>query len=406
MGEGARQRPLRVAIVLDRFLPSLGGERYFSFLTEKLAKRGHEVHVFATEVEAASGLPYKVHIVKGGKSSRAGRILALWRLDPEEVAGGRFDVVHGVAQCRASTVLNPHGGVERAYLRQEFASIESPAYRAYRRIRRYLSPRHYLDTGLQARLYAEGRVRRVIAISQMVKRDIVEYYGFPADRIDVVFNTVDLDRFHPKNTQMHRTLTRGGLGIGGEAVLLLFAGNNFRLKGLPTLLKALSLLVRRLPGSDLRLLVAGRGRPGRYRSLLARLGITDRVIFGGALPSLEHVYGASDIYVHPTFYDSCSLTVLEALASGLPVVTTRFNGAADAITSPDGGTVIDDPADAQALADAIAYYLPPRGARQRGRSPVHGWRRTRRCGTWKRRKAPITRPLRNSGDASGRAIRA
>lgn len=83
------------------------------------------------------------------------------------------------------------------------------------------------------------------------------------------------------------------------------------------------------------------------------------MIFGGALPSLEHVYGASDIYVHPTFYDSCSLTVLEALASGLPVVTTRFNGAADAITSPDGGTVIDDPADAQALADAIAYYLPP-----------------------------------------------
>ncbi len=273
--------------------------------------------------------------------------------------GVRFDVVHGVAQCRAATVLNPHGGVEWAYLGQEFASIESPVYRAYKYIRRYLSPRHYLDTELQARLYAEGGVRRVIAISQMVKRDIVDYYKFPEDLIDVVFNTVDLDRFHPKNAQTNRRQTREKLGVGEDAVLLLFAGNNFRLKGLPTLLKAMSLLASRMPGLDLRLLVAGRGRPGRYRGLMARLGISDRVIFGGALPSMENVYGASDVYVHPTFYDSCSLTVLEALACGLPVVTTRFNGASDAITSQEGGTVFDDPADAGALAEAIAYYLPP-----------------------------------------------
>jgi UDP-glucose:(heptosyl)LPS alpha-1,3-glucosyltransferase len=78
-------------------------------------------------------------------------------------------------------------------------------------------------------------------------------------------------------------------------------------------------------------------------------------------------YAASDIYVHPTFYDSCSLTVLEALASGLPAITTRFNGAADAILSDEGGKVLDDPADADALADAIAYYFDE-GRRVRARA--------------------------------------
>lgn len=356
MDKGPRKRPLKVAFVLDRFLPSRGGERYFSFLMEELAARGHEIHVFATEAERKSGLPYRVHVTAPGACPRTGRTLALWRLDPEFLTGEHFDVVHGVAQCRASTVLNPHGGVERAYLRQEFASIENPAYRAFKVAKRYLSLRHYLEIGLQKRLYK--RARRVIAISQMVKRDIMDHYGFPGERIDVVFNAVDLDRFHPKNRD-YRKAVRTGLGIGEDSVLLLFAGNNFRLKGLPTLVKALSLLVRRFPELDLRLLVAGRGRPSRYRGLLAGLGVEGRVIFAGSLPFMERCYGASDIYVHPTFYDSCSLTVLEALASGLPVVTTRFNGASDAIVDREGGTVIDDPADADSLADAVAYYLPP-----------------------------------------------
>ena len=123
---------------------------------------------------------------------------------------------------------------------------------------------------------------------------------------------------------------------------------------------------------------------------MERLGVADRVIFAGPVPAMERLYAASDIYVHPTFYDSCSLTVLEALASGLPVVTTRFNGASDAIASTEGGTVIDDPADAGALADAIACYLPPESAPPPGPSRGRGWRHTRLHGTWTRRKPSIT----------------
>jgi UDP-glucose:(heptosyl)LPS alpha-1,3-glucosyltransferase len=376
MGGERQNRPLKIAILLDKFLPSRGGERYFSFLCAELSKRGHEVHLFATEAEAVAGLPYRVRRIPVWKYPRWLRALSLWRYGSGTLTRQGFDIVHAVAQCRAATVLNPHGGVERAYLRQEFASITNPAYYAYKLVKRYLSVRHYLEIHLQNRLYAAGAdqdtprrqsyarkapggVRHVIAISQMVKADIIRYYAYPTDRISVVFNTVDLDRFHPRMREVYRAERRTGLGVGADSILLLFAGNNFRLKGLETLLRALALLTAQFPDRDFRLLVAGRGRPRRYRRLMKKLGIAARVIFAGPLSPMERYYAAADIYVHPTFYDSCSLTVLEALATGLPAVTTRFNGAAQVIASQEGGMVIDDPADAAELAAAVALYADP-----------------------------------------------
>ena len=365
-------RPLRIAILLDKFLPSRGGERYFSWLAEALARQGHEVHLFATEVEERADLPYRLHLIPVRRYPRWLRILSFWRNADQALAGQPFDIVHGVAQCRAVTVLNPHGGVERAYLSQEFASISNPVYRLYKLLRRYLSVRHYLEVGLQARLYRGGGLKRVIAISNMVKADIISHYAFPEERIAVVFNSVDLTRFHPRNRLLYGEKRRSDLGLKADALLLLFAGNNYRLKGLGTLIRALSLLARRFPERDFRLLVAGRGRVLPYRRLSKRLGVDRRVIFAGPLTGMEEYYGASDIYVHPTFYDSCSLTVLEALASGLPVVTTRFNGAAQVIVSEEGGAVIDDPGDAAELADAIGLYLDE-GRREAARIVARSW---------------------------------
>ncbi len=371
--EGEKEMgPLKIAIVLDKFLPSRGGERYFSFLCTELAKRGHEVHVFATEAEQTTGLPYLIHKIPVWKYPRWLRTLSLWRAGGRALGGRHFDIVHGVAQCRGVTVLNPHGGVERAYLRQEFASIGNPVYYVYKLLKRYLSLRHYLEIHLQRRLYADGGVRHVIAISEMVKADILTYYAYPRERISVVFNSVDLDRFHPRMRRIYRMEKRTGLGVGENAILLLFAGNNFRLKGLVTLLNALALLTRQFPSLDFRLLVAGRGRPQRYRGMMNKLGLSNRVTFTGPLSSMEQYYAAADIYVHPTFYDSCSLTVLEALAAGLPAVTTRFNGAAQVITSQEGGKVINDPADAHELAAAIAFYVDP-AKRAAARTVARKW---------------------------------
>jgi len=268
-----------------------------------------------------------------------------------------FDVIHGLGQSLAVNVLNPHGGVEQAYLKQEFASISSRWYYWYRWLRRYVSLRHYLELWIQRRLYRGSNVKKVIAISKMVKQDIISHHGFPEEKIAVVFNSVDLESFHPANRDRYRREQRTALGVDDNTILLLFAGNNYRLKGLETLLRAVAILKGTFPQVALRLVVLGRGQIRLYKRKAKRLGVAGSVSFLGPVPSMAPYYAAGDIYVHPTFYDSCSLTVLEALASGLPAVTTRFNGAADAILSDEGGKIVQDPANAAEIADAIAYYF-------------------------------------------------
>jgi UDP-glucose:(heptosyl)LPS alpha-1,3-glucosyltransferase len=356
---GGPERRLRIAFVLDKFLPSRGGERYFLFLMDELLKRGHEVHIFAAEVEGADKrITY--HLVPVWKHPRSLRMLTFLRNSRSMVSPHKFDIVHGIGGTLVLNVLNPIGGVEQAYLKQEFASIEGKPYYLYKLIRRYLSLRHYIEIWIQKRLYRKEPVAKMIAISDMVKQDMITYHGVSEDRIALVFNSVDLSRFSPENRNLYRDDKRKELGIDAKDTVLFTLGNNYRLKGIRPLIRAFALLKRRYPDQPLKLLVAGRGQIVRYRFHAWRLGVSDSVHFLGPITGAEHYYAASDIYVHPTFYDSCSLVVLEALASGLPVVTTKTNGAAQAIESDTAGIVVDDPSDVRSLADAISAFLDPK----------------------------------------------
>jgi UDP-glucose:(heptosyl)LPS alpha-1,3-glucosyltransferase len=350
-------RKLKIAFVLDRYLPSRGGEGYFSWLANELSKKGHDVHVFATAVEDTPGRQYELHRVSALGYPRSLRIVTFLANVARAIEPYGFDIVHGVGQTLSMNIFNPHGGVEKAYLARDFSSITSPVYYVYKVLRRYLSPAHYVVAWVQKRQYASRAVRKIIAISDMVKSDIIRYYRVPEDKIAVVFNCVDLDRFHPKNRTVFREAKRAELRIDGNTLVLLFAGNNYRLKGLEPLLRSLVYLRQWFPDKPFQLLIIGRSRIDPFLRMSRRLGVSDQTLFLGSVKAMEQYYAASDIYVQPSFYDSCSLTVLEALAAGLPVVTSRFNGAADAILSDKGGRIVKDPADEEALARAIAFFF-------------------------------------------------
>jgi UDP-glucose:(heptosyl)LPS alpha-1,3-glucosyltransferase len=136
-----------------------------------------------------------------------------------------------------------------------------------------------------------------------------------------------------------------------------FVGMNYRLKGLGPLLRAFAQVPR---DHKVRLAVVGAERFERYKALARRLGVADRVNFLGFRPDPRDAYFAADFLVHPTFYDPCSLVVLEALACGLPVITTEYNGARELFTEPEEGLVIRDPHDAAALAKAITEIADSR----------------------------------------------
>ena len=346
---------MKIAFVLEKFLPSRGGERYFLFLVGELLKRGHQVHVCASQIEDTEG-PIVYHQIPVAKLTRSLRMFTFMRNADSLIQRENFDVVHGVGQNLALTVLNPHGGVEKAYLKGEFASIGFSPYYLYKLFKRYLSIRHYLELWIQRRLYTGAVVKEIIAVSPMVKREIVSYYKVPEAKITVILNCVDIGRFHPDNRGRWRAAMRSRLAIEEEETVLFFVSKNYRLKGLHPLIAAVGLLKRQFPDWRVRLLVAGRGQISRYRVLAWRFNAGDRILFLGPIANAERFYGASDIYVHPTFYDSFALTVLEALATGLPVVTSRFAGAAEVLVKGVSGQVIQNPADVPALAAAIRYF--------------------------------------------------
>jgi UDP-glucose:(heptosyl)LPS alpha-1,3-glucosyltransferase len=189
----------------------------------------------------------------------------------------------------------------------------------------------------------------VVVNSRMVAGHFQTNYGIDAGQLRLVPNAIDATRFRsPERDAIRRTMRQRWQIPPGTSVGL-FAAMNYPLKGLAPLLYA----VRRLPAVlPFVLLVAGNPRTRRYRWMADRLGIHERVRFVGHCADMRRAYFTSDFLVHPTFYDPCSLVVLEALACGLPIITTRFNGASELLRG-DEGFVIDDPHDDSALAASI-----------------------------------------------------
>ena len=219
---------------------------------------------------------------------------------------------------------------------------------------RVFSPKQWVSGWVEDAPYQQKALRSVIAISDMVKQDMRHWYQIPEEKITVVYNGVDIDHFHPRNRQYREEIRRRH-GIGEELVIL-FVSNNFRMKGLGFLIRALA-EVKKEDHPSLRLLVLGRDRKEPYLRLAKKIGISEEVVFAGSTDEPEKYYGAADLLAHPTFYDACSLTVLEALASGLPVITTHTNGASGIITEGQEGFVISDPRDDHTLAEKISFFL-------------------------------------------------
>ncbi|VEB40733.1 Lipopolysaccharide core biosynthesis protein rfaG [Chromobacterium violaceum] len=185
----------------------------------------------------------------------------------------------------------------------------------------------------------------------MVKREIQQYFGLSDQQIVVIYNGVDLQSFHPGLRSEHRQAMRSQWGVPDDAPLLLYVGSGFERKGVARALKAL----QANPGAWL-MVVGGDKRLARYRRLADELGVDARVVFAGAQGEVRPFYGMADAFILPTLYDPFPNVCVEALASGLPVLTTRQCGAAEFVRQGENGWVCDA-FDEEALARSVAEWL-------------------------------------------------
>jgi UDP-glucose:(heptosyl)LPS alpha-1,3-glucosyltransferase len=198
----------------------------------------------------------------------------------------------------------------------------------------------------------------VVAISDYVAEQLSRHYGFPASRVRKVFNGVDPDRTGQEQRQIDRVRVRERHRVGEDAALAVLVAHNFKLKGVRHWIEAM-IRMKQADRSRLCSLIIGKDSPVRWKKWVSRVGLADSVRFVGSTDEVLAYYHAADFLVHPTYYDPCSRVVLESLASGLPCITTRFDGAAEVITDGENGFVLDCPDDVDAILDRTLRLMQP-----------------------------------------------
>jgi UDP-glucose:(heptosyl)LPS alpha-1,3-glucosyltransferase len=347
-------KKLRFATAIPDFSRRKGGaERYLVDLCTRMANEDFEVHVYAEHWEDEE-MGISFHRVKTTPFPKSLRLLSFAVRATREIGRENYDVTLGVGNTLKADILQPHGGVHWAWFWRSLRAYDHPLLWVIKFLGRVLSPKQWIQGYIENTPYKKKQFCKIIAISDMVKQDIMQWYGIPENQIEVVYNGVDIERFYPGNRQ-YRGEIRRRHGINDEFVIL-FVSNNFRMKGLGYLIKALA-EIKKENHPPVKLLVLGRDRQTPYLRLAKKMGISEEVVFAGSTGEPEKYYGAADLLVHPTFYDACSLTVLEALASGLPVITTTFNGSGGILMNGQGGDILFDPREGLLLRQKISFFL-------------------------------------------------
>jgi UDP-glucose:(heptosyl)LPS alpha-1,3-glucosyltransferase len=239
------------------------------------------------------------------------------------IRAGGYDLVQSHERCLTQDIYRAGEGCHRAYL-------DAMGRRGLQ-----VNPQHRLLLWLERRIFTLKAARHIVAISAKGKAEIERLYRTPAAKINTVYNGVDLARFHPDNRARWRGESREALGIPRESWLVAFVGSGFERKGLGPLMEAVAALRER----DVRLLVAGKGRSEMYRRLAARLGLDGAVTWIAPRPDVERIYAAADVVAMPARYEPFGNVHLEALASGIPVLTSSTTGGAEVVRDGVSGAV-------------------------------------------------------------------
>jgi UDP-glucose:(heptosyl)LPS alpha-1,3-glucosyltransferase len=337
---------MKLGIVRQRYTPFGGAERFVERAIDALLGRGVNVSVYTRQwPQARSGRiePVICNPFYVGSLWRDASFAGAVRT---ALAKDRPDIVQTHERIDGCDVFRAGDGVHRVWLEERVR-----AGGRGERVRIATNPYHRYVLGAEARVFANPALKAVICISQMVKEDVRAHSCLPDDRLHVIYNAVDPDEFSPA-VRKDRVATRARLGLADRHVVFVLVGSGYARKGVPAAIRALA----RLPAHAL-LVVVGRDKdPSRYESLARRAGLSSRVVFAGPQQDPRPFLGAADAFVLPTIYDPLSNAVLEALACGLPVVTSRRCGAGELVVASGAGWICDAIDDA-AFAGHMARLL-------------------------------------------------
>ena len=328
---------MRIALLTRRFDSAGGGtERDLIVTADELRAAGHQISIFADEVRGATG---DWNVRRVGAGPRLGRTLSLlrfaWTAAPAARRAGA-DLVLSFARCVGSDVMRSGGGAHASYLR---------AARKWRGVlgatAMRITPYHRVQMLVERQAFRSPGLKRVIAVSNFVRDDLIREFGLAPEKTVTIYNGVDLDRFRPASDPSERAAIRQKFAVPASARVVAFVGNGFARKGLGFLIEAWPLVA-----GGAFLIVAGADRQTDKFARRARaLNVGARIVFTGPQPDVETIFHAADAFAMPSLFEPFGNVVMEAMATGLPAMTSAFSGVAELIPPSMRGFRVENPDD-------------------------------------------------------------
>ena len=345
---------LNVAIIIERAQIGLGGaERSVSELTAELHKQGVTATILAAKGDAGEN----TQILCGNIGGKRISLEVFEQAIRQHLKSHHYDIIHSTLPLMIADVYQPRGGSYKEAMLQNVASYPSAIKRCFKR------RTHFLNTRRTAYIKAEENLCQnsetmVAALSGYVKQQFQKHYHLSDSRIAVIANGINPEMQSDKNQidAIEATINQAlSNSSGKKPVLFLFAANNPRLKGLRSLLYALKQTSEQTSVFPVLLVAGTKGLEG-YNNLARQFNLQNHIVSLGALNGIANALAVCDAAILPTYYDPCSRFILEALAMGKPVITTRFNGASERYEHLRHGYIVDDPNDWRSLAKGITHF--------------------------------------------------
>jgi UDP-glucose:(heptosyl)LPS alpha-1,3-glucosyltransferase len=345
---------MKVALVRHRYSPHGGAERYMDTLSAALSDAGAEVRILCATWDGSSAAKVVVERISVPDKPVPLRLLLFAHAVREWAANHPEWLLFSLERISGAQVYRAGDGVHAEWL------LRKRALRPGTWPADYLRPLNRTYLHLERAMFGSSGLRFVIANSNRGREEIVRWFGFPAERIRVINNGIDIARFPLDRKADARIRFRNRFGIPEGETVFLFVGSGFARKGVGTIARAARLLAEQ--GSDpFRVVLVGKGDPATYvRSAGPASG---RLLFTGPVAGADDLFLGADAFLFPTVYEPFSNACLEAMAAGLPVVTSTVNGASEVLREGESGFLLEDPLDASALADRMGklFSLDLRG---------------------------------------------
>ena len=332
---------VRLGLIYHQFIESGGLERYLLGLSRTLVNSGHQLDVVTTKADATtraeSGI--RLHMLKRQPLSS---MLRLWDFARRSESFCRYDekfrssvdLTVGFGRTISQDMHRAGGGCHAVYSRHLPAS-------------KRLGLKNRLELSLERQLYTSGKTRHFVVNASKVRDELQHTYGIDAAKCSVIHTAVNTAQFFPAESEAQRQVLRLKLGMPTDRKIALFVSSSHRRKGLGTLLNALSSSARL---ADLEVWIAGKTLDTQHRQMAQTVpGLLPRLKFLGERSDLPALYRACDLFVHPTLYDACANTVLQAMSSGTPSIVSAADGAAEFIDHGRNGFLLNDPTDPDQL---------------------------------------------------------